>query len=203
MSALKVLGLTGGIGSGKSAATEILGGLGAVVIDADRVGHETYAPGTPGWERVVAEFGREVVAADGSIDRRRLGAIVFADPSRRARLDAIVHPLIREAIAARLAAERRRARAAAVVVEAALLVEAKWHTLVDEVWLITARREAVEQRLIAQRGLDRAAIALRLRAQLDDAQRAAHADVLIDNSGSRDALRATLVTLWRERVAPI
>ena len=201
MSAVRVLGITGGIGSGKSAATEILGGLGAVVIDADRVGHEAYAPGTPGWERVVAEFGRDVIAADGSIDRRRLGAIVFADPSRRARLDAIVHPLIRAAIAARLGAERNMARTPAIVVEAALLVEANWDALVDEVWLITARRDAVEQRLMTQRGLDSEAIALRLRAQLDDAQRAAHADVIIDNSGSRDALRAKLVTLWRERVA--
>lgn len=196
---VKVLGVTGGIGSGKSAATAILGTLGAVVIDADRVGHETYLPGTTGWEQVVGEFGRGVVAADGTIDRQRLGAIVFADPARRARLDAIVHPLIRAAIAARLAGERRGTRAA-LVIEAALLVEAQWDQLVDEVWLITAQRETVERRLMVQRGLDREAIALRLRAQLDDAQRAAHADVIIDNSGSLAALRAQLATLWRERV---
>jgi dephospho-CoA kinase len=196
---VKVLGVTGGIGSGKSAATAILGTLGAVVIDADRVGHETYLPGTPGWEQVVGEFGREVVAADGTIDRQRLGAIVFADPARRARLDAIVHPLIRAAIAVRIAGERCGTHAA-IVVEAALLVEAQWDKLVDEVWLITAQREAVEGRLMAQRGLDREAIAQRLRAQLDDAQRAAHADVIIDNSGSLEALRAQLTTVWRQRV---
>jgi dephospho-CoA kinase len=197
---VKILGVTGGIGSGKSAATAVLADLGAVVIDADRVGHETYLPGTVGWERVVAEFGRDVVAADGSIDRKRLGGLVFAEPARLARLNAIVHPLIRDAIAARIAAQRRDRRAPAVVVEAALLVEAKWDALVDEVWLVTARRAAVEERLAAQRGLDRAAVAARIRAQLSDPQRAEHADVVIDNSGSLEALRAQITDLWRARV---
>jgi dephospho-CoA kinase len=197
---VKIIGLTGGIGSGKSAASEILGGLGAVVIDADRVGHETYRPGTPGWEQVVAQFGRQVIAADGTIDRKRLGAIVFADPTQLMRLNAIVHPLIGAAVAARIAAERSAARAAAVVIEAALLVEAQWDTLVDEVWLLTAGRSAIEQRLKAQRGLDPAAIAERVRAQLGDDQRAVHADVVIDNSGSREALRARLTELWNARV---
>jgi len=197
---VKVLGLTGGIGTGKSLATAILAELGAVVIDADRVGHETYRPGTRGWDQVVAEFGREVLATDGSIDRRRLGAVVFGDPGKLARLNAIVHPLIREAIAAQVAAERAAGRAPAVVIEAALLVEAKWDALVDEVWVLTAQPAAVEQRLVAQRGLDRAAIAARIGAQIGDAERAARADVVIDNSGSPDALRARLTALWRERV---
>jgi dephospho-CoA kinase len=197
---VKVLGLTGGIGSGKTAAARILGDLGAVVIDADRVGHETYRPGTTGWQQVVDEFGREVVAADGTIDRARLGAIVFADPAKLARLNAIVHPLIRAAVAERIGAERAAARCQAVVVEAALLVEAKWDALVDEVWVVTARREVIEQRLMAQRGLDRSAIATRMRAQLDDQERAARADVVVDNSGSLEALRNELTALWRARV---
>ena len=197
---MKVLGLTGGIGSGKSAAAQILGDLGAVVVDADRVGHETYRPGTPGWQQVVDAFGREVVAADGTIDRTRLGAIVFADAAQLARLNAIVHPLIRAAVADRIGAERAAGRAPAVVVEAALLVEAKWDALVDEVWVVTARREVIEQRLMAQRGLDRSAIATRMRAQLSDPERAARADVIVDNSGSREALRATLTALWGDRV---
>ena len=197
---MKVLGLTGGIGSGKSAAAQILGDLGAVVVDADRVGHETYRPGTPGWQQVVDAFGREVVAADGTIDRARLGAIVFADAAQLARLNAIVHPLIRAAVAERISAARAAGRTPAVVVEAALLVEAKWDALVDEVWVVTARREVIEQRLMAQRGLDRSAIATRMRAQLSDQERAARADVIVDNSGSRAALRAALTALWRERV---
>jgi dephospho-CoA kinase len=197
---VKIIGVTGGIGTGKSTAAQILAGLGAVVIDADRVGHDTYLPGTRGWAQVVAEFGSGLVAADGTIDRKRLGALVFSDPAKLARLNTIVHPLIRDAVAARIAAERTDPRGPAIVIEAALLVEAKWDALVDEVWVITARRAVIEERLAAQRGLDRAAVATRMRAQLTDEERAAHADVLIDNSGSPDALRARLTRLWRERV---
>lgn len=197
---MKVLGVTGGIGAGKSMAAAMLAELGAVVIDADRVGHETYLPGTRGWDQVVAEFGREVVAADGTVDRKRLGALVFSNPARLARLNAIVHPLIRDAIATRVAAERAAGAAAAVVIEAALLVEAQWDALVDEVWVVSARPEVIEQRLVTQRGLDRAAIAARMRAQIGDDERAARADVVIDNSGSVEALRARLGALWRERV---
>jgi len=197
--AVKTIGVTGGIGSGKSAATRILAELGALVIDADRVGHETYRPGTPGWEQVVAAFGREVVAADGSIDRRRLGERVFADPAQLARLNAIAHPLIRDAIAARIAAAAGGTQP--IVVEAALLVEARWDTLVDELWLVTARPEIVAARLVEQRGMAPEAIAARMRAQLRDAERVAHAAVVIDNSGSREALRAQLERLWRERLS--
>jgi dephospho-CoA kinase len=200
VSAVKILGLTGGIGSGKSTAAQILAELGAVVIDADRVGHECYRPGTVGWDHIVAQFGPAVVAPDGSIDRKRLGAIVFADPVQLARLNALVHPLIRDAIGARIAAERAAAQSPAVVVEAALLVEANWDELVDEVWVLTAGSDAVGERLAAQRGLDPSAIAARVRAQIGDHDRAARAQVVIDNSGSIDALRAQLAALWRERV---
>lgn len=197
---MKILGLTGGIGSGKTLAAQILAGLGAVVIDADKVGHTTYLPGTRGFDQVVAEFGPTVVAADGTIDRKRLGAMVFGDPTKLGRLNAIVHPLISQAVAERIAEERKVGRAPAIVIEAAVLVEAKWDALVDEVWVVTARPEIVEQRLVAQRGLDPAAIAARVRNQLSDGERAAHADVIIDNSGDRAALEARLSALWRERV---
>lgn len=198
---MKVVGLTGGIGTGKSVAARILGELGGLIIDADRVGHETYAPGTPGWEQVVAEFGHAVVAPDGTIDRQRLGAIVFADADRLARLNAIVHPLIRAAIGDRIKEARAAGGAPGIVIEAALLVEANWDALVDEVWVVTARPAVIEERLITQRGLDRAAIAARMAAQLGEAARAERADVMVDNSGSLDALRAQLSRLWRERVA--
>jgi dephospho-CoA kinase len=197
---MKVLGLTGGIGSGKTAASQVLAELGAVVIDADRVGHETYLPGTPGWDQVVAAFGRGVVAPDGTIDRKRLGAIVFADPAKLAQLNAIVHPLIRDAVASRIGSLRAAGQGDAVVVEAALLVEARWDALVDEVWVVTARPDVIEHRLMAQRNLDRAAIAARIKAQISDRERAASAAVLIDNSASLEALRERLTTLWRERV---
>jgi dephospho-CoA kinase len=197
---VRTIGVTGGIGSGKSSAVQILAELGAVVIDADRVGHEVYAPGTVGFDQVVAAFGRDIVGADGAIDRKRLGAIVFGDPSALGRLNAIVHPLIRDAVAQRVNAARARGRAP-IVVEAALLIEAKWDALVDEVWLVVARREVIEQRLVSQRGMEPAAVAARMRAQLSDEERRAHAAVVVDNSGSRDQLRERIERLWRERLA--
>ncbi|MFN8642962.1 MAG: dephospho-CoA kinase [Candidatus Binatia bacterium] len=197
---VRTVGVTGGIGSGKSSAVQILAGLGAAVIDADRVGHEVYAPGTVGFAQVVAAFGANIVGADGAIDRKRLGPIVFADPAALARLNAIVHPLIRDEVGRRIVAARA-AGPAPIVVEAALLIEAKWDALVDEVWLVVARREVIEQRLTAQRGMDPAAVAARMRAQLTDAARQARADVVIDNSGTRDELRAQVERLWRERLA--
>lgn len=197
---MKTVGLTGGIGAGKSAVARLLADHGAEVIDADRVGHEVYRPGSAGWGQVVEAFGREVVAADGTIDRQRLGARVFADPAELARLNAIVHPLIRDAVAARVATAAGGPRP--VVVEAALLIEAGWDGLVDEVWVVTARPEVITARLSAQRGLSAEAIAARMRAQLTDAARRARADVVIDNSDSLEALRATVERLWRERLAP-
>lgn len=198
---VRTVGVTGGIGSGKSSAVRVLADLGAVVIDADRVGHEVYAPGTVGFDQVVAAFGAGIIGDDGAIDRQRLGPIVFADPAALTRLNAIVHPLIRDAVAERIAAERGAGRAP-IVVEAALLIEAKWDALVDEVWLVVARREVIEERLTSQRGMAPAAVAARMRAQLTDDERAAHAAVVIDNSGTRDELRAQVERLWRERLTP-
>lgn len=195
---MKTIGLTGGIGSGKSTAAAILAELGADVIDADRVGHDVYLPGTKGWQRVVEAFGQEIVAPDGTIDRKRLGAIVFADRSRLADLNAIVHPLIAETVAERLA--QRSGSGKPLVVEAAVLIEANWQTLVDEVWLVVASPDAVVARLGSQRGLSREAIEARVRSQLSEAERRKHADVVVDNSGTLGDLRARLAQLWAERV---
>ena len=119
-----IVGLTGGIGSGKSTIAAILAELGARVIDADRIGHEVYRPGGPGFAAVVDAFGPGVVASDGKIDRRALGAIVFADPAARGRLNAIVHPLIAAELAQRIERIRRDGFAGPIVIEAAVLLEA-------------------------------------------------------------------------------
>jgi dephospho-CoA kinase len=200
---VKIIGLTGGIGSGKSTAAAMLSELGALVIDADRVGHEVYLPGTPGWNQVVAAFGRDIVAADGSIDRKRLGTIVFADRARLAQLNGIVHPLIADAVRQRIAEHARRAPRTPIVVEAAVLIEANWQTLVDEVWLVVAGGEAVVGRLGAQRGLSREAVEARVASQLSEAERRKHATVVVDNSGTLEELRAQLSRLWTERVLGI
>ena len=110
-----VIGLTGGIGTGKSVVAEILRERGALILDADRVGHEVYLPGRPAYEDIVAEFGQDVVAEDGTIDRKKLGPIVFGDPSKLARLNAITHPRMKEMMRARLAGAERAGTRVAVL----------------------------------------------------------------------------------------
>lgn len=195
-----VIGLVGGIGSGKSTAAAILAELGAEVINADLIGHEVYEPGKPGFDAIVAEFGPEVVGPDGRIDRKRLGSIVFADSAKLARLNAIVHPLIRAEIERRIERAREEGRVRAVVVEAAILLEAGWRSLVDQVWVICARRDDVVERLAAQRGMAEEEAAARMAKQMSDAERRAAADVVIDNNGSIDDLRARLTGLWQTLV---
>ncbi len=195
-----VIGLVGGIGSGKSTAAAILAELGAEVINADLIGHEVYEPGKPGFDAIVAEFGTEVVGPDGRIDRKRLGGIVFSDSVKLERLNAIVHPLIRAEIERRIARARKEGRVRAVVVEAAILLEAGWRSLVDQVWVISAKREDVVQRLATQRGMPEAAAEARIAKQMSDAERRALADVVIENEGSIDDLRARLVGLWQTLV---
>jgi dephospho-CoA kinase len=197
---MKVVGITGGIGSGKSTAARILGELGAYVIDADKVGHDVYRPGTEGWQRVVDHFGREIVAGDGTIDRKRLGAIVFADRSELGRLNLLLHPLIGAEIRRLIESKRADGWTAPIVVEAAILVEASWQAIFDEVWVVTACRESVMERLAAQRGLDRAATQTRIDAQLSDEERCRHATVVIRNTGAVDELRDQLERLWDERL---
>ncbi|MBI4518345.1 MAG: dephospho-CoA kinase [Deltaproteobacteria bacterium] len=198
---MRTIGLTGGIGSGKSAVAKILGQLGAEVINADLVGHEVYRPGTEGWRRVVAAFGEDIVAADATIDRRRLGALVFADPAALERLNAIVHPLIFQEIKRRIAARRAAGFALPIVVEAAVLIEANWLALVDEVWLVVASREAVQTRLRADRGMNAAQVTARIEAQLSTEERRRYADVVIENNGSLAELEARVGAAWKQGIA--
>lgn len=195
-----VIGLVGGIGSGKSVASAMLAELGAVVINADLVGHEVYEPGKPGFDAIVAEFGSDVVGPDGRIDRKHLGALVFTDGTRLERLNAIVHPLIRAEIERRIARARAQGAVRAVVVEAAILLEAGWRSLVDQVWVISARREDVLARLAAQRGMAVSETDARIAKQMSDAERRSSADVVIENAGSLDDLRARLAGLWQTLV---
>jgi len=195
--AAPVIGLTGGIGSGKSTVAAMLAQRGARVIDADRIGHESYRPGSEGFRRVVEAFGPGVVAADGAIDRRALGAIVFADPAALARLNAIVHPLIGRDVAARVAAARAADPDRPVVVEAAILLEAGWRGLVDRLWVVSARPETAIARVMASRGLDRAEVERRIAAQAPEAERRRRADLIIENDGTPAELQARVEEAWR------
>ena len=190
-----VVGLTGGIGSGKSTVAAILAELGAHVIDADKIGHEVYRPGTEGFRAVVDAFGTGIVGADGTIDRRTLGAIVFADVAARMRLNALVHPVIGREIARRIEAARAEERP--IVIEAALLLEAGWRPLIDQVWLVAVPRETAIARLMTSRGLTRVEVERRLDAQMTDAARRPLADVVIENDGSPEALRTQVESAWR------
>ena len=185
---MRVIGLTGGIASGKSLVSQQLVELGAVVIDADKVGHETYRQGTETYRAVVEAFGRDVIGPDGEVDRRALGAKVFGNPEARRRLEEIVWPAIRRLAAERLA-ELRAQGVPVVVLEAAVLIEANWLDLVDEVWLVEASPETVRQRLGARNGLTPEQAEARLRAQLTNEKRRPYADVVIENDGSLEELR--------------
>jgi len=193
---MRVVGLVGGIGSGKSTAAAMLTERGALVIEADAIGHGIYRAGTPGFDAVVRAFGQGIVGEDGEVDRRRLGPIVFGDPARLAELNRIVHPLIRAEIERRIAAARAEGRVPAVVVEAAILIEAGWRDLVDEVWVVVAPRERIVARLAEGRGIDRADAEARMRRQMSDDERRAAADLVIENGGTRDDLRAAVGRAW-------
>jgi dephospho-CoA kinase len=197
---VKTIGLTGGIGSGKTTVADILETLGARVIHADTIGHEVYRPHTEGWQRVTEAFGRSILAPDGTIDRKKLGAVVFSDAPARARLNGIVHPLIAAEIRRRIEAYRAAGSVEAIVVEAAVLIEANWLPLVDEVWLVVAEREAVIDRLATQRSLPPEEVDMRVSAQLSDAERQRYAHVIIRNTGSMEDLREQVRALWARSV---
>jgi dephospho-CoA kinase len=192
------IGLTGGIGSGKSTVAGLLAEHGARVVDADRIAREVVAPGTPGLAAVVAEFGPDVVAPDGSLDRPALAAVVFTDPAARSRLDGIVHPLVRARAAEAIAA----APADAVVVQdVPLLVETGQAGSYDLVLVVETDEEVRVARLV-ERGLSAEDARARIASQATDEQRRAVADVVLRNDGDRDALAAQVDRFWAERVVP-
>ena len=192
-----VIGLTGGIASGKSVATEQLAALGAMVIDADRLGHRVYEPGTPGFEKVVNEFGHDIVAEDGGINRQVLGGKVFGAPDQMKRLTDIAWPEIRSMAQAQFAAERRKGTEI-VVLEAAVLIEADWIDLVDEVWVLTAKADVARDRLMARNRLSEEQAQSRIDSQISNRDRLEYADVKIDNSGSLEQFQRRVAAQWRK-----
>ncbi len=188
------IGLTGGIGSGKSTVAARLAELGAVVIDSDLLAREAVAVGSPGLARVVRRFGADVLSPDGSLDRPALGTLVFGDPAALADLNAIVHPLVRarsEELTAAAVADGARA----VVQDVPLLVETGLAASYDKVIVVEAPLELRLERL-AGRGLDAETARARIAAQASDEQRRAVADVVLDNSGSVAELAAQVDAAW-------
>ncbi len=187
-----VIGLTGNIGTGKSTVGRMLAELGARVIDADQVAHEAMRPGGPAFQAVLDAFGPGILGADGSIDRVRLGGIVFRDAAALKRLEALVHPAVIAEVEARIA----RAEEPVVVVEAIKLIEAGMHRRYDALWVVTAPRELQIARLMRERGLTEEEAALRVDAQPPQEEKAARADVVIVNDGSLDELWQRVEEEW-------
>ncbi|MCA0297117.1 MAG: dephospho-CoA kinase [Actinobacteria bacterium] len=194
-----LIGLTGGIGSGKSTVAELLAERGAVVIDADLLAREVVEPGTPGLAAVVERFGEGVLRSDGALDRPALGRLVFADPDARRDLEAIVHPAVR----ARAAELTAAAPPGAVVVQVIpLLAETGQAASFDLVVVVDVAPEVQLARVRARDGLDADEARARVRAQAGREERLAFADIIIDNSGTPAELLAQVERLWREELAP-
>ena len=194
---MTIIGLTGGIASGKSTASERLKELGAVVVDADKLGHKVYDQGTPGFELIVNAFGHDLVDDDGEIDRRILGGKVFGAPEEMKRLTDIAWPEIRRMAGEEFARLREEDADAIIVFEAAVLLEAEWQDMVDEVWVVTTKLETAIDRLKTRNRLPREAALARIESQMSNRQRLEFADVKIDNSEDEDRLRSRIEYHWK------
>jgi dephospho-CoA kinase len=191
-----VIGLTGGIGTGKTVVSRILEEQGAEILNADFVGHEAYLPGGPAYDDIITEFGPDVVAEDGTIDRTRLGPIVFADPAKLQRLNAITHPRIKEMMREKLG-EMAQAGVEIVVLEAALLFDAKWEDLTDEVWVTAVDPNTAAQRAAERSGIPVEQVLERIqKAQMANDERLRRADVVIDTSGPLEDTRGRTLEAW-------
>jgi dephospho-CoA kinase len=192
-----VVGLTGGIGSGKSTFAALLAERGAQVIDADLLGRDALRPGEPAWHSVVNQFGDEILVANSfDIDRKRLAAIVFDDRDKLAALNAIVHPLILRAVADQL--ERLRQTDEVVVLDAALIIETGLDKAVDALIVVDAPEELRLQRLLRSRDMSRAEVRARMGSQASRRDLLDRAGIVVDNSGSLEELAAAADRVWQE-----
>lgn len=192
---MRSIGLTGGIASGKSTVSKILAEHGAVLIDADLLGHQTYEAGTETFAQVVAEFGDEIVAEDGTINRQVLGGLVFGHPDGMGRLTGIVWPGIRALATAELA-RLDGAGTAVAVLEAAVMIEAGWQDMVDEVWVVTAPPDAARERLMERNGLSAEDADNRINSQISNDERIEHADLVISTDCSLEEVAGRVHEAW-------
>jgi dephospho-CoA kinase len=192
----RVIGLTGGIGSGKSTVSRFLAELGARIVDADKIGHQSYQPGTDSWRDLVQTFGRDILAQNETIDRQKLAAIVFSQPEELKIFNAIVHPRMYK-IAEKQIEEFRRQGVKVIVLDAPILFETNWTPLVDEVWVVVADEPHVIGRATARSGLNAEQIKSRIRAQMSNEDRIKRADAVIYNNGTAEELREKVNELWQ------
>jgi len=194
---MKVIGLTGGIGSGKSTVARFMAELGAVVIELDKVGHEAMKSSSKTWQRLVDEFGSDIITTDGEIDRARLGEIVFNDSNSLRQLNDIIHPEIDKIINARLD-ENRRKRIDYVVLEAAARLDTDRSSQLDELWVTVAPNEVVMKRLSERSGFSEQESRARIESQISSEERVKRADVVIDTNCSLEDLKNRVGLAWKE-----
>ena len=197
---MKIIGLTGGIACGKSTVSKALRALGACIIDADALAHELSQPNQALFNAYVQRFGMAIVTPGGTLDRAAIARLIFTDPAMRAEVEQISHPLIRRAVEERLRmAEKEQKRAA--VLDVPLLFEAGWDALADEVWVVALPPEEQLTRLLARdKTMSEGEARARIAAQMPLAEKCARADVVIDNSGTKEETRDYVGKLWEERI---
>ena len=195
-----VIGLAGGIGSGKSSVSGMLKNLGAIIIDADKLGHEVYLPGTEGLREVVLEFGEDILSSNGEIDRGILGSKVFGSPEAMAKLNAIVWPRIKNKVT-ELIEENSQLGTEVLVLDAAVLIEAGWTSVVDEVWVVTAPVDQIISRLESRNGITEEQAMSRINSQMTTEQRVEYADIVIENDDSLDELMSSVQHIWNKTLS--
>ncbi len=195
---MRVIGLTGGIGSGKSTVSQYLGELGATIVDADKVGHEALKRSDIKQE-IVSSFGREVLGPDGEIDRKKLGPVVFGNPEALARLNHIMHKRMRLMMEDKIA-QFRSEGVQVLVLEAAVLLEtdADWDKIVDEIWVAVSPEATVIKRMKDQRGMTEEQTKARINAQMSSEEKVKRASVVINNDGSLDEMKREVKNLWQK-----
>jgi dephospho-CoA kinase len=192
------IGLTGGIGTGKSVVSEILNEMGAEIISGDLLGHEAYLPDTDGFNKVVAQFGQDIVDSNGHIDRKKLGPIVFSNPENMAKLNLIMHPIIYQMIKENMA--KFTSNIDIIVVEAAVLIEANWQDLFDQIWVVSADEEVVIQRLATRNNFTKEEALKRIQSQMPQSERIKYADVVVDNSNTLEDLKGNIKKIWHSKL---
>lgn len=193
---MKTICLTGGLASGKSTASRFLEEKGAYIIDADKLGHRVYDPGTQAYRQVIDAFGEDIVMEDNHIDRKKLGAIVFGSPAQLKRLTDIVWPEIKRLAALEISGYEALDPDGVVVLEAAVLFEAGWEDMGDEIWVVVVDREVAIERAMARDGVQREAVEQRIDSQLSNDERARRSTLVIDNNGDEAAMTRQLEEAW-------
>lgn len=197
---MKIIGLTGNIAVGKTTVSSILKELGAFIIDADQVAKCVVAKGKPAWREIREKFGEEYFFLNGDIDRKRLGKAVFSSPEHLSTLNSITHPYIKKEIEDKLNCLRECKGTGFVIVDAALLIEAGFTDLVDDIWLVIAREELQVKRLMERNHLSKEDAELRIKSQMPQEDKKKYASKIIDNSYSLRETRRLVVSLWNSLI---